>query len=175
MTLTNIFSNSTNQIVPAAGDGQTINALDEADFPAILLDGTLTTQTLLGENNQGLLSLSEYAKFLRDMHLKATSPLIADLQSGFGSPLNTYYAAQELERSGGSTLLLNDQLYPSHSIDQPQTTTPEDLLGKTRAAKDGLENPETQLWIKLEGLWDYGITGAWQRISYLEKAVPMPF
>lgn len=170
MTLTNLFSNSAPKIIPAAGDGQTIIALNKTHFPAILLDAALTTQTLLGEDNQGLLSLSEYAKFLRDMRLKSTIPLIADLQSGFGSPLNTYHAAQELERSGGAILLLNDQHYPAHSTTQPQTITPADLLGKTRAAKDGLTNPATQLWIKLEGLWDYGITGANKRIHYLENA-----
>ncbi|HBF75806.1 MAG TPA: carboxyvinyl-carboxyphosphonate phosphorylmutase, partial [Lactobacillus sp.] len=34
-------------IIPAAGDGQTMTLLSQSSFPAIFLDGTLTTQTLL--------------------------------------------------------------------------------------------------------------------------------
>lgn len=157
-------------IIPAAGDGSTMALLNQADFPAIYLDGALTTQTLLAEDNQGLLTLSEYAKFLRDMQLKKNAPLIGDLQSGFGSPLNTYYAAQELERSGADIIILNDQTYPSRSTDRPATTTPADLLGKARAAQDGLENEQTALWIKLEGLGNYGTAGILDRIHYLAKA-----
>lgn len=117
-----------------------------------------------------MLTLSEYAKFLRDMRLKKNSLLIADLQSGFGNPLNTFYSAKELERSGGDILLLNDQTYPAHTTAEPITTTPEDLIGKLRAAKDALENPATQIWIKLEGIQSYGIDGIIQRIGYLAKA-----
>lgn len=157
-------------IIPASGDGNTFKALSQEKFPAILLDGTLTSRNLIAEDSQGMLTLSEYAKFLRDMRLKKTGLLIADLQAGFGNPLNTYYAAKELERSGGDILLLNDQTYPAHTTAEPLTTTPEELIGKLRAAKDSLENPATQIWIKLEGLHSYGIEGLIQRIQYLAKA-----
>lgn len=170
MTLLDTLQTTPDQLIPAAGDGNTFNLLTNSDTPAILLDATLATKTLLAEENPGLLTISEYAKFLRDMQLKKTTPLIADMQSGFGNPLNTFYAAQELERSGGDILMLNDQTYPAHNLERPTTTTPADLLGKARAAKDSLENPATQLWIKLEGIWDYGIEGAQQRMHYLANA-----
>ncbi len=157
-------------IIPASGDGNTFKALSKQTFPAILLDATLTSKNLIAEESQGLLTLSEYAKFLRDMQLKKTGQLLADLQSGFGNPLNTYYAAQELERSGGDILILNDQTYPAHTTATPLTTTPEELLGKLRTAKDSFENPNTQLWIKLEGLHSYGIEGIINRSRYAAKA-----
>lgn len=170
MTLFDSHAQATGTIIPAAGDGNSFKLLSTQAFPAILLDGTLTTQTLLAEDNQGLLSLSEYAKFCRDMSLKKTTRLMADLQSGFGSPLNTYYAAQELERSGADILLLNDQKYPAHSTKDPATTTPADLIGKLRAAIDGLDNPNTEVWLKLEGIASYGIDGLLKRIHYASNA-----
>ncbi|GAF37208.1 isocitrate lyase/phosphoenolpyruvate mutase family protein [Lentilactobacillus farraginis] len=173
MTINNLLTyldHRPETIMPASGDGRTFSALSKENFPAILIDGTLTSQNLIAEDSQGMLTLSEYAKFLRDMRLKKTGLLIADLQSGFGNPLNTYYAAKELERSGGDILLLNDQTYPAHTTTEPMTTTPEELIGKLRAAKDSLENPATQIWIKLEGLHSYGIEGLIKRIQYLAKA-----
>lgn len=159
-----------NTIIPAAGDGSTIQFLAQMKPMATYLSGQLASQTLLAENDEGLISESEYAKFLRDMCLKTPTTLIADLQSGFGSPLNAYYAAQDLERSGADILILNDQPYPAHSQPHPASTTAEDLLGKTRAALDAFENPATQLWIKLEGIGNYGIDGIRQRAIYLAKA-----
>ncbi len=156
-------------IIPSAGNGQQFNLLTEQNFPAILLDATLTAENLLGENSQGLLSLSEYSKFERDMNLKKKSSLIADLQSGFGSPLNTYYATKELERSGADILILNDQPFPAHTSNDPQSTSPEDLLGKAKAATDALENPATRLWIKLEGIQNYGFAGIEKRTEYLKN------
>ncbi|WP_155430534.1 isocitrate lyase/phosphoenolpyruvate mutase family protein [Secundilactobacillus folii] len=170
MTLLTNLATTPNRLIPAAGDGETFSLLSQSAFPAILLDGTLSAKTLLAQDNQGLLTESEYAKFLRDMQLRKHGQLIADLQSGFGSPLNTYYAAQDLERSGADILLLNDQKYPSHSTNHPATTSAEDLLGKARAAQDALENPATELWIKLEGIKEYGVQEAQNRITYLANA-----
>ena len=173
MTQANLLTyldNHPETIIPASGDGNTFTSLNSQNFPAILIDGTLAANNLIAEDSEGMLTLSEYAKFLRDMRLKKNSLLIADLQSGFGNPLNTFYSAKELERSGGDILLLNDQTYPAHTTAEPITTTPEDLIGKLRAAKDALENPATQIWIKLEGIQSYGIDGIIQRIGYLAKA-----
>lgn len=173
MTQANLLTyldNHPETIIPASGDGNTFTSLNSQNFPAILIDGTLAANNLIAEDSEGMLTLSEYAKFLRDMRLKKNSLLIADLQSGFGNPLNTFYSAKELERSGGDIILLNDQTYPAHTTAEPITTTPEDLIGKLRAAKDALENPATQIWIKLEGIQSYGIDGIIQRIGYLAKA-----
>lgn len=87
MTLLDTLQTAPGQLIPAAGDGNTLNLLTNSEAPAILLDATLATKTLLAEENPGLLTISEYATFLRDMQLKKTAPLIADLQSGFGNPL----------------------------------------------------------------------------------------
>lgn len=104
------------------------------------------------------------------MRIKKKKQLIVDLQSGFGNPLNTYYAAKKLEKNGGDILLLNDQTYPSYTTEKPAVTTQEDLVGKVRASLDSFENPQTQLWVKLEGLHEYGIEGFKQRVRYTANA-----
>ncbi|AQW20983.1 carboxyvinyl-carboxyphosphonate phosphorylmutase [Lentilactobacillus curieae] len=157
-------------IIPAAGNGNTLQILNGYESATIYLDGTLAANNLLAENSQGLLTLSEYSKFLRDMRLKTDKMLIADLQAGFGSPLNTYYAAQELERSGATAMILNDQTYPAHSNSHPIITSAEDLLGKTRAALDGISEESTELWVKLEGMKEFGLEEIRTRINYLAKA-----
>ncbi|MEL1196520.1 isocitrate lyase, partial [Staphylococcus epidermidis] len=81
----------------------------------------------------------------------------ADLQSGFGNPLNTYYTAQEFERSGANVLLISDQKSPAHTQGAPAITSDADFLGKIHAALDARDNPDTQIWGLMESLPTQGI------------------
>lgn len=170
MKLLELLKKSPGKIIPAVGDGSSFRQFSQTHSPALFLAGHLVAQTLIAEEDEGLLSVTEYARFTHQMRLKKQQPLILDMQSGFGNPLNAYYAAQKLERNGADILLLNDQSYPSHTTDQPQVTTAADFIGKVRASLDSLEDPATQLWIKLEGIRDYGIEGVLQRIQYARNA-----
>lgn len=170
MDLTNDLKKYSNTLIPAVGDGETFTQLNETNASAIFLSGKLTARNLIAEKSEGLLSVTEYAQFAHHMRIKKKKPMILDLQSGFGNPLNTFYAAKKLENSGGDVLLLNDQTYPSYSIEKPEITTDEDIVGKIRASLDSFDNPGTQLWVKLEGLHDYGIEGFKKRAQYAANA-----
>lgn len=170
MDLLDCLKKCTSTLIPAAGDGETFMQLTNTNVPAIFLSGALTAKNIIAEESEGLLSITEYAQFAHHMRIKKKMPLILDLQSGFGNPLNTYYAAKKLESSGGDVLVLNDQTYPSHTIEKPAITTTEDFIGKIRASLDSFENPTTQLWIKLEGLHEYGVEGFQKRVRYAANA-----
>ncbi|OYQ67262.1 isocitrate lyase/phosphoenolpyruvate mutase family protein [Aerococcus sp. 1KP-2016] len=170
MTLLKDLQQLTTAIIPACGDGHSFKLLSQSQAPAIFLSGQLTTDHLIAEGDQGLLSITEYKNYAFSLSLKKQQPLILDLQSGFGNPLNAYYAAKELERSGADIMLLSDQIYPAHHTDQPETTTAQDFIGKIRAALDGIENPDIQIWARLEGLHSYGIDGFYNRAQYAANA-----
>lgn len=170
MTLLADLKQKTTAIIPACGDGHTFQMLANSQAPAIFLSGQLTTDHLIAEGDQGLLSITEYKNYAFSLGLKKGQPLLLDLQSGFGNPLNTYYAAKELERSGADIMILSDQKYPAHNTDQPATTTAEDFIGKIRAALDGIENPAIEIWTRLEGLHEYGVEGFKQRARYAYNA-----
>ncbi|MGY0836729.1 isocitrate lyase/phosphoenolpyruvate mutase family protein [Aerococcus urinaeequi] len=170
MTLLTDLKQEKQAIIPACGDGHTFQMLANSKSLAIFLSGQLTTDHLIAEADQGLLSITEYKNYAFSLGLKKTQPLLLDLQSGFGNPLNTYYAAKELERSGADIMILSDQKYPAHHTDQPAITTAEDFIGKIRAGLDGIENPAIEIWVRLEGLHEYGIEGFKKRARYAYNA-----
>lgn len=170
MTLLEELKQGNQAIIPACGDGHTFQLLTNSQAPAIFLSGQLTTDYLIAEADQGLLSITEYKNYAFSLSLKKKQPLLLDLQSGFGNPLNTFYAAKELERSGADIMILSDQKYPAHNTDQPETTTPQDFIGKIRAALDGIENPAIEIWTRLEGIHDYGIEEFTRRAQYAYNA-----
>ncbi|WP_390407526.1 isocitrate lyase/phosphoenolpyruvate mutase family protein [Lacticaseibacillus jixiensis] len=156
-------------LFPAFSSGQTLNLLHNHSAGGFFLSGSLTAETLVGIRDAGLLSASEYANHLRRMKMITDTPLIADLQSGFGNPMNTYYAAQEFERSGADCLLISDQKSPAHTQDAPAITNDEDFLGKVHAALDAREDELTQVWALMEGLPTEGIEKVLRKYAWLER------
>lgn len=156
-------------LFPAFGSGQTLNKLKNHQPEGFFLSGSLTAETLVGIRDAGLLAASEYAAHLRRMRMITDTPIIADLQSGFGNPMNTYYAAAEFERSGADCLLISDQKSPAHTQDAPAITTDADFLGKVHAALDARDDDLTQVWALMEGLPNEGIASVCTKYAWLER------
>lgn len=150
------------ELIPALANAPMIQATTQ---PRLFLAGSLVAQQLLGSQDAELLALSEYAQYLRYMSLATTRELWADAQSGFGNALNTYYAVQELARSGAAGIVLNDQRYPVHS-----QVSPVEFFGKLRAARDALADEPITLVAELDGWATYGTDGLQERTAQAYKA-----
>lgn len=155
------------ELIPALANAPMIQATTQ---PRLFLAGSLVAQQLLGSQDAELLALSEYAQYLRYMSLATTRELWADAQSGFGNALNTYYAVQELARSGAAGIVLNDQCYPAHSQGQAQPVSPVEFFGKLRAARDALADEPITLVAELDGWATYGTNGLQERTAQAYKA-----
>lgn len=137
---------------------------------AFYLPGDLVAIQLLGEQNEGLLSLSEYADYFSYMRLLTDQPFWADGQSGFGNPLNTYFTVQELEQRGADVILLNDQRYPAHTkTDQRSASTLPDFAGKLKAGVDAHHTSNTEIWAKLDCFSEYGADGLQKHVDIAKK------
>lgn len=71
--------------------------------------------------------------------------------------------------SGASIILLNDQDYPAQSINPYKFVSEETLLGKLYAIKKNEKDFEFDIWLKLDGINDYGIDNLVRRIKIAEK------
>lgn len=66
-------------------------------------------------------------------------------------------------------MVLNDQIFPSHSkIPRPPVSLLE-FAGKLKAAQDGLKTSSVDLIVKLDGIRYYGISGIKERIRIASK------
>ena len=79
-------------------------------------------------------------------------------------------AAVELDRSGADYLMMNDQLWPSHSEKISGSDDDASLLGKIEAAIDGSKDSDVTVLVKLEGISNYGYDGLVDRIKLALKA-----
>lgn len=156
-------------IIPAVGTADSIKALDSSKDTAYFLSGRLVSRVLFGSDNEGLIALSEYSQILRDVKIETDRLIIADAQSGFGNALSMWNAAIELDRSGADYLMMNDQLWPSHSESISGSDDAAALLGKVKAAVDGSSDSGVEVIVKLEGISNYGYEGLVNRIKLVLK------
>lgn len=156
-------------VIPAVGSADEVKAYGNKS-QIKFLSGRLVTQTLLGSDNEGLISLSEYSQHFRNTHVETDNPLIADGQSGFGNPLSMWNTGIELGRSNADYMMINDQSYPSHSKEVSGVDDEETLLGKVKSALDGTEKWNVEVIVKFESIKEYGIEGLVKRIKLVKKA-----
>ncbi|MFT8930636.1 MAG: isocitrate lyase/PEP mutase family protein [Sporolactobacillus sp.] len=170
--LRNLVTQSEMLIVPSVFDSISARLSAHAGFQAAFVTSAGAEATLLASRNYGLLSMSERARHLRYIHEATTLPLFVDAESGYGNALNTFYTAQEFERSGAEAILLNDQTVPSVSPFSFKCAVipTEEMVGKIRAAKDATENPDTLIGARTDCMAANGLEEALQRIAMYHEA-----
>ncbi|WP_429971637.1 hypothetical protein ACQW5G_03225 [Fructilactobacillus sp. Tb1] len=146
------------KFIPAISNTLVAQQASKNGLPLSYVSPRLLANQFLGSDNQGLLSISEYARFFRYISIESETNLIADLQAGFGNQLNTYFAGKELGARGAKIIMLNDQKYPAHSNTPHQFASLPELLGKLEALKDSQTEYGAEIWLKLDGLQFYDLT-----------------
>jgi 2,3-dimethylmalate lyase len=79
-------------------------------------------QTGRGLPDIGLLTLSEMAERAAMLASLLEVPLIADADTGYGSPINVIRTVREYERAGVAAIQLEDQVVPSAAGTSPART-----------------------------------------------------
>lgn len=83
-----------------------------AGFKALHLTGMGVEATLLGAPDVGVITMSELVSLAARITESVSIPLLADIDTGFGGPLNIHRTVRELERVGVAGIHLEDQAMP---------------------------------------------------------------
>ncbi|WP_242527431.1 isocitrate lyase/PEP mutase family protein [Ktedonosporobacter rubrisoli] len=132
-------------LAPGAYDALSARLIAQAGFPLAYMTGFGTAASVLGQPDVGLVTMSEMVT--RAAALTAVMgkrPLIADADTGYGSPLNVRRTVREYERAGVAALHLEDQAWPKKCghLGGKQVIPLEDMVQKIRAAVDAREDPD---------------------------------
>jgi 2-methylisocitrate lyase-like PEP mutase family enzyme len=106
-------------VAPGVYDGISAALVACSGFPAAYMTGAGTSASGFGLPDVGLLTQTEMAERARMLTgvLAATGreeplPLIADADTGYGSPVNVVRTVHEYERAGVAAIQLEDQTFP---------------------------------------------------------------
>jgi 2-methylisocitrate lyase-like PEP mutase family enzyme len=107
-----------------------------AGFEAVFLSGYCLAATRLAEPDVGLLTQAEVLDTARRICTAVDAPLVVDIDTGWGGPLNVARTVDELLRMGAAGAFLEDQVWPKRCghMRGKQVVPLEEYLPKLRAA-----------------------------------------
>jgi 2-methylisocitrate lyase-like PEP mutase family enzyme len=163
---------------PGIYDGLTALMATQAGFNTLFLSGACIAFARFGRPDMGLVTASEVADTIAAIRERVNTPLIADMDTGFGNALNVQRTVKQFERAGASALQMEDQVMPKrcgHMAGKSVISTAE-MVGKIKAALDARENSDTVIIARTDALGVNGFDDAMERARrYVEAGADALF
>jgi methylisocitrate lyase len=164
--------------LPGVFDALSARIAEKIGYPAIFQTGYGSAAALLGMPDFGLLNAGETIDNARRIIKSVSIPVIVDIDTGYGNPLNVRRMVQDLEDIGAGGVFLEDQVWPKrcgHMTGKDVIPTKE-YISKLRAAIDARRSKEFVIVARTDARATLGLSEAIQRgIEYYMSGADVIF
>jgi 2-methylisocitrate lyase-like PEP mutase family enzyme len=110
----------------------------------------------------GLVTLTEMSERARVLAGLLEVPLIADADTGYGSPINVVRTVREYERAGAAAIQLEDQVFPKRCghLSGKEVIAADQFAISLRAALEARLDPDTVIVARTDARAQFGIEEA---------------
>jgi 2,3-dimethylmalate lyase len=152
-------------ILPGVYDALTAKIAEDVGFETAFQTGYGTSAALLGMPDFGFLNAGETLENAKRIINSVNIPILVDIDTGYGNPLNVWKIVKDLERIGAKGIFLEDQVWPKRCGHMAgKTVIPkEDYILKLQAAIDAREDNEFIIVARTDSLAQFGIEEAIER------------
>ena len=129
-------------VLPGVYDALSARIAEQIGFDAIFQTGYGSSAALLGMPDFGLLNAGETFDNARRIIRAVSLPVLVDIDTGYGNPLNVWRLVRELETLGAGGIFLEDQVWPKrcgHMVGK-DVIPKNDYLQKLKAALEARES-----------------------------------
>ena len=99
-------------VLPGSYDAVSARLMEHAGFEVVFTSGYSLAASTLGMPDIGLLTASEVLDRVRNIATAVSIPVIADMDTGYGNPLNVMRTVRECVAAGVAGIILEDQEWP---------------------------------------------------------------
>lgn len=137
----------------------------EAGYASISVSGAGVSASRLGLPDLGLVTLPDMVEATRRIHALINRPLVVDIDTGFGGPLNTARTIEEMIHAGAAAVHIEDQVAMKRcgQMSGIKVLPTEDYLQKVRAAVAARGGSDLVLIARVDAAADTGIDDAIDR------------
>jgi len=123
-------------VLPGAYDALSAKLIEQAGFTQFFTTGFGLAASTLGEPDIGLLTQTETLDRARRIAHTVDIPLVADMDTGYGNPINVIRTVRECVQAGIAGIILEDQEWPKRCghLEGKRVVPLEDHVQKLRAA-----------------------------------------
>lgn len=165
-------------IVPGAANALFARIVEDLGFEAVYVTGAGVVNMKLGVPDIGLGTIKELAETTAEMADVTSLPLIVDMDTGFGNPLNVVRSVRLLERAGASALQIEDQVFPKKCghFAGKEVIPAIEMIDKIKAAVDTRRDQDLQIIARTDARAIEGLDAAIERAqSYIEAGADATF
>jgi len=148
-------------------DGISASLVGKLGFSAAYMTGAGVSASAYGLPDIGLVTLTEMAERAGVLAGLLEIPLIADADTGYGSPINVVRTVREYERAGVAAIQLEDQVFPKRCGHlSGKEVVDADSFGVTlQAAIEARRDPDTVIIARTDARAPLGIDEAIRRAN----------
>jgi methylisocitrate lyase len=152
-------------ILPGVYDALTAKIAENVGFETAFQTGYGTSASMLGMPDFGFLNAGETLENAKRIINSVNIPILVDIDTGYGNPLNVWKIVKDLERIGAKGIFLEDQVWPKRCGHMTgKTVIPkEEYILKLHAAIDAREDNEFIIVARTDSLAQFGIEEAIER------------
>ena len=165
-------------VLPGVADALTARLAGRAGFTALYVTGAGLANAQLGRPDVGLVTLTELAWQVERIADAVDLPLLVDMDTGFGNPVNATRAVRDLERAGAAGVQVEDQTFPKRCghFSGKEVVPIATALAKLRAVLDARRDPATVVVARTDALAVEGVEAAVERgIAFAEAGADVVF
>ena len=165
--------------VVAAGVFNAISAIqaERAGFRTLYLSGS-GVAACMGLPDLSFTTMTEVVNEVGRITDVTKSPLIVDVDTGFGEPINVTRTVRQVEKAGGSAIHLEDQVLPKKCghLSGKKIVEDEEMVHKIRAAVSARKNHDFLIIARTDARSVLGVDEAIRRSNlYLDSGADMIF
>lgn len=170
--LRDLIERSRPLVLPGCADALTARIAVAAGFEAVYATGAGIANSLLGQPDVGLTTMSELVAQVGHICEAVEVPVIVDIDTGFGNAINARRTVRLAERAGAAGVQIEDQVFPKRCghFGGKEVVPLDEMLGKLQATLDARRDPSLVVIARTDALATEGFGGAVERASAFAAA-----
>ena len=159
-------------VAPGCYDCITGRLVQQAGFNATYVTGSGISMSALGAPDVGLMSYSEVMDRVKRIADVIEIPVIADIDTGYGGPLNVIRCVREMEAGGVSAVQIEDQAWPKKCGHEPgrKLVDTQEMVGRIKAAVDARRDENFVIIARTDARSTEGLDEAIDRANLYAEA-----
>jgi len=172
MTLKQRLATRSLLVAPGVFDMVSLRLANTFGFEALYMTGYGAVASHLGLPDAGIATYTDMVGRVRAMASQATSPLIADGDTGYGGLLNVRETVRGYERAGAAAIQLEDQEFPKKCGHTPgrRVIPVDEMVKKIRVAAESRTSPDFLIVARTDARTALGLDEALRRADAYANA-----
>jgi 2-methylisocitrate lyase-like PEP mutase family enzyme len=157
---------------PGVFNGFSARLVEKLGFKTAFITGSGVSENALGWADMGIMGLEENVNVSRAIASCTNLLLIGDGDTGYGNPVNVFFAVRAFEGAGLAGVMIEDQIWPKRCghMDGKELIPAEEMVEKIKAACEARRDPDFILKARTDSLKSYGISEAIKRLNMYAEA-----